>query len=372
MGEHSTFNTERIQQLLSAPRLGPYLREANGDLHDSLALYQWGSRVAASAFELIGHFEVLLRNALDEQLCQHFNERERGIPWFLMPMPTGKGDAIEDKITEARDRIRHENKQETRDQIIAGLEFGFWQGLLSSKHDTLWRECLHLAFPYSAGSRREVAADIDAIRKFRNRIAHHDSMVNVDVPFEVRRLERVSGWISPEAARWIESVGKAMEVYAEKPVVTTDTAVVAARYAWPLYQECRAYVCQAGCTFRPVDRIAFYADKEIKPDVPAVIDRRDNVEWTVEHANRLEASANRLDRKIGEAILAAQAHGWGGEDAAGVYQIFLLTSPDSSKHRQLRSAIPHNTDGRGSAFTQRQRYTALHQLQIAKTTSDLA
>lgn len=372
MGEHSTFNSQRIQQLLSTPRLGPYLREARGDLHNGLALYQWGSRVAASAFELIGHFEVLLRNALDEQLSQYFNERERGIPWFLMPMPTGNRDAIEDKIAEARDRIRRDNKRENRGQIIASLEFGFWNGLFSPKHDKMWRECLHRAFPHSPGSRSEVAADIDAIRKFRNRIAHHDSMVNVDVPFEVRRLERVAGWIDPEAARWIESVGQAMEVYAEKPVVTTDTAVVAARNAWPLYQKCCAYVCQAGRTFRPVQRIAFYANKEIKPDVPAVVHRRDNVEWTTENANRLTESGDRIDQKVGEAIRVARAHGWSGEDTEGVYQIFLLTSRDSPNHRQLRSSIPHSTDGPGSAFTQRQRYAALHQLETARTTADLA
>lgn len=366
MADGDPFDTRRVEQLLSAPRLAPYLRSAGEDHAGAMGLYEWGARVAASAFELVGHFEVLLRNALDAQLSQYLQERARGIPWVLLPLPSGDHRYVEDAIAQTRERLRAQNK-ESRDQIIANLGFGFWVGLLGKKHEELWRTCLRHAFPYSSGNRKDVAVAVEGIRKFRNRIAHHDSMVNVDVPFEMRRIMQVAGYIDPDAARWLDRVSRAMDVYAHKPAVATDTAVVAARRAWHLYHSTPVYVCQAGRTFRPVLRLAFYADQEIKPDIPAVLDRRDNIEWSDENARRLLASGDKADRKIGTAIRQARSHGW----TDGVHQVFLLTAPGHPKHRQLQAALPHATDGRGSAFTQRQRYVSLHQLELASTTADL-
>lgn len=137
--------------------------------------------------------------------------------------------------------------------------------------------------------------------------------------------------------------------------------------AWPFYVHARAYVCQPNRWFRPVDRIAFYADQEVKPDIPRIVARRDNVPWTDAEAQRLERSDDRTDRKIATVIRDSRAHGW----AEGSYQVFLLTSPGDGRHRTLPHPIPHQTAGRGSAFVQRQRYVSLHALETAATTADL-
>lgn len=67
-----------------------------------------------------------------------------------------------------------------------------------------------------------------------------------------------------------------MNVYALRPVTVDDTVVVPAKHAWSFYETCRAYVCQSGRAFRPIDRMAFYADREVKAEIPAVLHRRDN------------------------------------------------------------------------------------------------
>jgi hypothetical protein len=149
---------------------------------------------------------------------------------------------------------------------------------------------------------------------------------------------------------------------------------VPARDAWPFYQSAYAYVCQPGRWFQPVDRIAFYADREIKADIPRITERRDNVPWTVQEATRLAASGNRTDRKIGAVITASRAvTGPDGSPAwpDGSYQVFLLTRPGDPEHRVLPQALPHPGRGRGSAFVQRQRYLSLHALQTAATTANL-
>ncbi|MGY6655997.1 hypothetical protein ACXIZN_27920 [Amycolatopsis sp. TRM77291] len=157
-----------------------------------------------------------------------------------------------------------------------------------------------------------------------------------------------------------------MTVYAQRPVTVDDTVVVSAKHVWPLYETCSAYVCQSARAFRPIERVAFYADREVKLDVPAVLHRRDNVEWSPEEAARLGASEDRFDRKIAK-VIETSDDTW----TDGRYQVFLLTAPGHPGHRQLRQALPHLGAGRGSAFVQRQRYVSLHSLENAVTTADL-
>ncbi len=137
---------------------------------------------------------------------------------------------------------------------------------------------------------------VERVRKFRNRIAQHDSTINVDISFEIRQIIELASYIDGNAV------------------------VVPAKHAWSFYETCRAYVCQSGQAFRPIARMAFYVDREIKAEIPAVLHRRDNVEWTPEEANRLRASPDRFDRKIANVIDSSVA-----TLADGRYQIFLLT-----------------------------------------------
>ncbi|WP_026360497.1 hypothetical protein [Amycolatopsis nigrescens] len=352
-----------VWDMLSEPRMAPYLDDAAGNKGAALGLYEWSARTSSAAFEVVGHLEVLLRNAIDRCLRQHFREDQCGIPWFLLPTPGG--EHVADAVAAVRERLRPQRK-ETRHQIIAGLSFGFWSGLLGTRYEELWRDCLHQVFPNSSGKRKQVAVAVERVRKFRNRLAHHDSTINVDVLFEIRQIFELAAYIDVNAARWLERCSEVMALYALRPVTVADTVVVPAKNAWPLYEACNAYLCQPGRAFRPIERVAFYADREVKFEIPAVLHRRDNVEWTPEEATRLRTSDDRFDRKIAE-VIDASVTTW----ADGRYQVFLLTGPGHPDHRRLGAVLPHLGTGRGSAFVQRQRYVSLHSLETAATTADL-
>ena len=365
------YSPGRIGSLVSPQRMAPYLRQSDDDPERALRLYEWSWRMSAAAFETVGHFEVLLRNAIDLALSDHFAERDRGIPWFLLHPPMSEETSA--TIAAVRDRLRPLG-HDSRHQVIAGLSFGFWSGMLGSRYEELWRSALRQAFPYSPGTRKSVSAPVDAIRKFRNRLAHGDSMLKVDIPFEMRRILTVACYIDPQAGAWLETIDRSSQVYAERPHSPIDTVVIPARDAWPFYQSACAYVCQPGRWFQPVDRIAFYADQEIKAEIPRITERRDNVPWTTQEADRLAASGNRADRKISAVIKASRAvTGPDGSSVwpGGSYQVFLLTRPGDPEHRTLHQALPHPGRGRGSAFVQRQRYLSLHAMQTASTTADL-
>lgn len=119
--------------------------------------------------------------------------------------------------------------------------------------------------------------------------------------------------------------------------------------------------------FRDVERIAFHHDGEVKAAVPAIVHRRDQVEWTPGAAARLSASLDGDDRRIAEVIRASRARGW----HEGRYQVFLLTRDGDSRHRDLSADLPDERAGDGAAFTRVQRYTSLRFLQAAETTADL-
>lgn len=310
------FAASDVWGLLSEPRLRPYLERSNGDPAKALELYEWSTRMAATAFETVSHLEVIMRNAIDRELRTHYKEDACGIPWFLLRPPTN--DETKATVSTVRDRLRPQGR-DTRHQIVAGLSFGFWSGMLGRKYEELWRQVLRRAFSHSPGERKQVAAAVEGVRKFR------------------------------------------------RPHSPIDTVVVPAREAWTFYEQHFAYVCQPGRSFQPVDRVAFYVNQEIKTEVPRILDRRDNVPWTAHQAAAWNASTDRADRKMGAIINAARTAGWSG----GLYQVFVLSRPGDPVHRTLGAPIPHSTSGRGSAFVQRQRYVSLHALETAQSTDDL-
>jgi hypothetical protein len=53
---------------LSEPRYARFLNAAGGDHERAMALYEWHAELTVASFGLIHHFEVLLRNAVDEVL----------------------------------------------------------------------------------------------------------------------------------------------------------------------------------------------------------------------------------------------------------------------------------------------------------------
>jgi hypothetical protein len=179
------FSLDKMRGLISPQRLKPYLDQSGGALAEALELYEWSARMAGAAFETLAQLEVIMRNAIDAELSTYYGEAECGIPWFLLRPPMN--DETTEVVTVVRDRLRPLDK-DTRHQIVAGLSFGFWSGMLGRRYEDLWRAALRHAFPGSSGNRKQVAADVEAIRKFRNRLAHHDSMLKVDIPFEMRRV----------------------------------------------------------------------------------------------------------------------------------------------------------------------------------------
>jgi hypothetical protein len=154
----------------------------------------------------------------------------------------------------------------------------------------------------------------------------------------------------------------------ERPETEADTVIVAGRRAHPEYKQLSAYVCPVKYAIRDVERLGFYFDRTIQPEIPAILDRRESVRFTRQTAVDLRATGDPNDRVISELIdRSLDGATPNAREDGESYKVFVLTPPDDS--RTMRTGpIRHNAR---SAWTMQRRYVDSEALKRANTTEDL-
>jgi hypothetical protein len=131
------------------------------------------------------------------------------------------------KVLAARERIGSDPRRWTEGRLIARLDFGFWVTLCGDAYaDTrsegprLWPRALDVAFqkrPRTVTTRAEVFHRFDRIRKFRNRVAHHQSVWNQDYLAQHEYILESLGWISPRLSDAMRQLSPAPAVFRAGP-----------------------------------------------------------------------------------------------------------------------------------------------------------
>ncbi len=197
----------RVATALSAERLVPYLRETNGDLAGAVQLYEWNLAVSGGFYEALGILEVVLRNALSEQLIAHHGTMAGH--WYDDPLGILSVQAADD-IAAARHRVARLHRGESPGRVIAELNFGFWKFLLARRYEaTLWTGYLRHAFPnLQPQSKATVYRSLDALHTLRNRIAHHEPIRKRQLTEDMLTIYRVLDWIDSDVRTWAISVSR--------------------------------------------------------------------------------------------------------------------------------------------------------------------
>jgi hypothetical protein len=154
---------------------------------------------------------------------------------------------------------------------------------------------------------------------------------------------------------------------------TGTAAIVAARVAYGFYLRNGAYVCQPNRAFKRSDltHLAFYSDTAIQPEVPMIIERRQNVEWTFTNVVQLQESNDALDLRLAELIETSLRTRDQGLREDEHHDVFLLTLPDAAETLLLPQRIVHHTSKHnGAAYTRKHRYVYVEALETAPTTTD--
>lgn len=348
---------------LSNERFANYLDAAGQDIEVASRLYEWNAASAAALFELIGHFEVILRNRIIIELGRAGNS-----PTMVPGTPWVQGHK---QIDEVVHRLKRTKQPLTAGRIYAGLTFGFWRSLFGSEYEELWRHSLKYVFRHSRADRKVIAAYLESINQMRNRLAHHGSLLDYDIEVEARKLFRLAGWIDPKAEEWLRSLERVSDLKRDRPLLmdSEDTMLVADDGAWRLYKELKqnALVFPVGQSVRLPEYLAFYADNEIKPVIPKRIEWYDAIDWNIANAKRLRKSSDPQEKALGDVIAATIANGWKGR----TYQVFLLTGPTDPSTVQLEHAISHREPERGNSLMIAYQYVKVASLRSAKDVAEL-
>ncbi|MEQ1755275.1 MAG: Abi family protein [Micropepsaceae bacterium] len=179
--------------------MNKYFAATGNDLDQALALYERNTRLSEAFYTPLQCMEVCFRNKLNERLSN-----VHGSDWFQNGRPPFAQDAVKSLQEKIAD-LRQSKKVITVGSIVAEMSFGFWVGLLGPRYDaTLWRQTLHAAFrEQGAPMRRDrVHRRFNALRRFRNRIAHHEPIFLVNLAGMHGEIIEATSWMCSTTAAW--------------------------------------------------------------------------------------------------------------------------------------------------------------------------
>ena len=170
----------KIKKYISEARLLRYEVVCHNDTRRALKLYQANLRLSQSFYPLLALLEVVLRNALNEQLTLHFNNPEwlknEALPnGFMSHQSLGNQFFLQKSVQ----KILRNHTDCSHGKIIADLSFGFWTDFFEkTPYKLLQGRPIQIFNKLPAGTNRHlINQKLNNIRKFRNRISHHEPIV---------------------------------------------------------------------------------------------------------------------------------------------------------------------------------------------------
>jgi hypothetical protein len=205
-----------ILTAISPDRFKTYAHAAGQNQERALRLYLWNAQVGEAFHTLIQAIEVGLRNSINLALSNVYTSN-----WwdcknlFDLLDEERKGD-----LATVLKRIRNRKLELHTGQVVAGLSFGFWVGILHKRYNPpLWGGQLRKAFPHLPGglSRKALQMRISDVATLRNRISHHEPLIGRDILADFSNLITLLEWICPAKAAWIRPHCRVPELARQRP-----------------------------------------------------------------------------------------------------------------------------------------------------------
>ena len=205
-----------ILAAISPDRFKTYLSAAGHDQERALRLYLWNARLGEAFHTPIQAVEVGLRNGINLALSNVYTPN-----WwecktlFDLLDEERKGDLVT-----VLKRIRNRKLELYTGQVVAGLSFGFWVGILDGRYNPpIWGGQLRTAFPFlpPGRGRKSLHERVRVVATLRNRISHHEPLIGRDNLADFSNLMTVLEWICPAKAVWIRPHCRVSQIVRERP-----------------------------------------------------------------------------------------------------------------------------------------------------------
>lgn len=202
-----------VTNIISQERLTKYLTAAGYDTQRALDLYGWNIQISEAFFPVLSASEVCLRNTVSARLLVLYGPNWWNDSSFLTQIRNGKRI-----VKTARDKLKTKGPV-TSGRMTAELNFGFWSNMLLPRHEHVFWSDLHNSFndlPATV-TYPDLYKRCDDVREFRNRVFHHEPILERNISQEYSQIMELITWLSPEKARWIKKYSRVMSVSRQKP-----------------------------------------------------------------------------------------------------------------------------------------------------------
>lgn len=213
---------EAIKAALTAPRMLTYevATTAPDNLQGALNLYAWNAQVSAAMLAPLHILEVVVRNCVSDAIAAVYGSNWPWSPGFEASLPTphpGVYSARRD-LQAARAGVN------TVGRVIPELKFIFWQSMFTSRNDhRLWKPHLRAVMPFlnpaatASQHRAMIYAELEQLRKLRNRIAHHEPIITRNLADDFQKIQDLIAFRCPVTALWMVQTQAAQALILTKP-----------------------------------------------------------------------------------------------------------------------------------------------------------
>lgn len=197
---------------LSKQRFFTYLKKSSFKKNYAFDLYLYNSRLSKSLLFPLQVFEVCLRNAIN-----NFFIKEFCIDWAI---DSNFRKILNSHSLATLDKAIERAKSSSNDDIIAVITLDFWSNLFRSDYDrSLWQKNIHNVFGEKV-TRKLIQKDVAEINKLRNRIAHHEPILDLNLNLVYKKIIELIKLISKDTAKWTNHFTTFHDVIRTKPSVS--------------------------------------------------------------------------------------------------------------------------------------------------------
>ncbi|HEY4063191.1 MAG TPA: hypothetical protein VGM30_14895 [Puia sp.] len=165
-----------FERLISPQRLNRYNAACNNNTRKTLSLYRANIRMSQAFLAVLGIFEVVLRNKID----QHYKAQFTAAPEWLLASTLPGGFLTRNGCQNSLNKISRTytdlGANYTHDKLLAELSFGFWKFMFAGRQFQAGGSTLLAILPSLPAHRNQnfIYQKLDRINSIRNRVAHHE------------------------------------------------------------------------------------------------------------------------------------------------------------------------------------------------------
>lgn len=212
-------NADELTAILAAispDRFRTYLKAAGYSPERALRLYLWNAQLGEAFHTPIQAVEIALRNGVNSALSKVYTPNW----WECRNLLDILDEERKADLTTVFRRIRNKKMELWTGQVVAGLSFGFWVGMLDARYNPpIWGGQLRLAFPAFPQNRgrKSLRDSVGRVAGLRNRISHHEPLIGRDVLADFSNLMELLEWLSLAKAKWLRPHCRVPQIVRQRP-----------------------------------------------------------------------------------------------------------------------------------------------------------